>query len=233
MKKQKALVIVAHPDDETLYFGGLIQQMSKKFHTTVVCVTNANADGHGKQRKREFTKAVKLLGAQEFAWLGFPDVYQKRLDHETLRLALRSFVEEATLIFSHSAIGEYGHPHHQDVSHAVHALAQELKKGVYSPAYNAFADRVFSLTAKEFGCKTHILTRIYGIETQRFLHLLPATFCEGFLETKTKAQFEELAALYKFMSFQTHALKVKKLRVYKMLYPQLIRQRKELRKRPF
>ena len=46
----KRIIIVAHPDDETLKFSSVLND------ALVVCVTDGNSLGRGCQRKREFNK---------------------------------------------------------------------------------------------------------------------------------------------------------------------------------
>ena len=231
--KPRAVFIVAHPDDETLLFGGAILHYSQTFDVTVVCVTDGNADGKGKERKKDFLNAIKILGARDYAWLGFPDIYSKRLGQVSLKAALEPFVNESKIIFSHGAIGEYGHPHHQDVSEAVHSLCSKVKKAVHSPAYNTFPDRVFHLSNSDFEKKCQILSRVYGSETQRFLHLLPVTSVEAFVETKSAAQFDEAKKIFRFMSYDSAKLSKTSLKRFKPLYQHLLRQRELMNERPF
>jgi len=190
-KPNYGLLCVAHPDDETIFFGGLLLKRRTR-PWKVICVTDGNADGQGRKRYGQFRRACAKLGVEDFEWWGFPDRYEQRLPVDTLALALAS-LETPTEVFTHGILGEYGHPHHQDVSVAVHrAFAQHPR--VYSTAYNAYPELRISLSEREYALKTQILTRIYGSETSRFLNFLPATFQEGFLRVAP----EEVEAIYAF-----------------------------------
>ena len=223
MSKANNLIVVAHPDDETIFFGGLIQRRRTR-NWTVVCMTDANADGEGRKRKKQFETACAKLGVKDAQWWGYPDIYEKRLDVTAISERLLRLPTPHE-IFTHGIIGEYGHPHHQDVSYSVHqAFAKHTR--VYSCAYNAHPGLSVALTEKEFSKKADVLTHIYGSETSRFLNLLPATAFEGFLQLDSK----EVEAVYDFFA-RKKSLRTKDLVAYKWLADFLKTRRDQ--KRPF
>ena len=167
------LVVVAHPDDETLFFSSVLDKDTK-----VICVTDANADGRGAERKKEFANACTSFGVQDFEMWDFKDIYEKRLPIKELvfRLEKSSFDQ----IYTHAPIGEYGHPHHQDVSRAVFEVYEDKK--IWVPAYNAYPKRNEGLSEEQFKTKLKVLTEIYGKETSRFINLISATTTESFIQ---------------------------------------------------
>ena len=214
------LLVVAHPDDESIFFSGLIQRI-KKYPWRVICLTDGNADGQGAKRKSDFIKACKVLNVADVEWWGYPDIYEKRLPVDEICDYLKS-LPPPQQIFTHGPLGEYGHPHHQDTSFAVHmAFANEVP--VYSVAYNTLPEIRIHLTPKEFNLKTKILSKIYGSETSRFLNLLPATSTEGYL----RIDFKEVQALYDFVTSKSKnkKLNTSKLRCYKWLSQYLAKHR--------
>lgn len=201
MKADK-LLICAHPDDETLFFGGLLLQNPGEFK--VICVTDANADGRALQRMDEFHKALDRLGVCEYEVLGLSDIYEQRLDLQELKNSLKDSAQNSYKeVYTHNIIGEYGHPHHQDVSFCVHEL---FNCPVYSCGYNTFPDKVISLTKDQYEIKSEICTQIYGEETRRFLNLLPVTFAEGFI----LADFDEVKQIYEYFTKQKDLGELKK-----------------------
>lgn len=191
-KKKFNLICVAHPDDETIFFGGLLQRKRNRLPWKVICVTS---DG-SQERRTQFLKACRALGVLQSEWWAFPDKYEQRLPLPELIERLSTF-EKPSEVFTHGIMGEYGHPHHQDVSFAVHKAYLGTAK-VYSVAYNTFPEFEVKLTRKEFKLKAKILTKIYGSETNRFLNVLPSTSVEGF----QKLSFKEVQAVYAFLSGQ-------------------------------
>lgn len=58
-----ALVLTAHPDDECMFFGPIIQSLVQH-HVTVsaLCLSEGNADGLGSVRAHELTRSYGVLG---------------------------------------------------------------------------------------------------------------------------------------------------------------------------
>ena len=169
-QKKYKLLVVAHPDDETLFFSAALLQESK-IPFKVVCVTNGNADGFGNERALNFKKACKKLKVKDCVQLDFPDIYEERLLIQKLLDFLKTLPMPVE-VYTHGIVGEYGHPHHQDVSFAVHQCFHNKIK-VWVPAYNCLADKVIKLTEKNYQIKTKIYSEIYKDETIRFSQVIP------------------------------------------------------------
>lgn len=110
------VMIVAHPDDESL-FGG--EALTSSAGWTVICVTNATND----ERRREFIAAMSSIGAN-YTILGHVDHlgsgnFSARLD-EQLDALLDEFPYD--MVVTHNEWGEYGHPQHR----ALHRIVRRL-----------------------------------------------------------------------------------------------------------
>lgn len=120
--KYNKLMVVAHPDDESI-FGGA--QLLKKPGWTVICVTN----GDNSKRKEEFIRAMKFAGAQYKIW-SFKDkwkgTFKKKALKKKLKKALKS--KKYKKIVTHNKKGEYGHTQHIALSKIMHSL---VKKNLY------------------------------------------------------------------------------------------------------
>lgn len=211
MKKLKAnLIVVAHPDDESIFFGGLLQkERSRPWH--LVCVTDGNGDGRGRDRHQELRSAAKRLKIETVEHWDFADKYEQRLEYSQLSERLKILSPQVHTIYTHGLLGEYGHPHHQDVSYAVHRLFSKTHQ-VWGTAYNCMPQKRVLLTTKQFALKSEILSQIYRLETERFVHLLPAFAEEGFCQFDMK----EVEAIYNTVRWQ-QPLNVKALKHYKWL----------------
>jgi LmbE family N-acetylglucosaminyl deacetylase len=174
----KPLLVVAHPDDESLFFGALLAQ-NKNLKWTVLCLTDGNAEGRGNDRHQELLRAAKALGVKKLLHWDFPDNYPGRLPLKELGEKLKT-LDAFNMVFTHGILGEYGHPHHQDTSFAVHREFSKRKIPVWSAAYNSLGSHSVTVKAATFQLKAKVLQEIYRLETARFLNILTITQTEHY-----------------------------------------------------
>ena len=217
------LLVVAHPDDETLFFSAALLNLKNK-PWRVVCVTDANADGFGKKRALQFKKACKMLGVQAYEQWDFPDIYVQRLDLKKLKEKLLELPTPLE-VYSHGVTGEYGHPHHQDLGYMV---SQVFKVPVWAPAYNCAADKVISLNQKQYQLKSKIYAEVYGGETLRFSQFIPNRNADEFY----KVSASENQEIYSSIIEKRSPVK-SKLKKYKWFAKFLAEKNKEKVTRPF
>ena len=170
----RSLVVCAHPDDETLFFGGLLaSHPDVEWH--LVCATRATT--RAEQRCQELERASRELGFAHIYMWDFVDDPQLRLPIPQLEERLRG-LGEFDEVYTHGPLGEYGHPHHRDVSLAVHRVFE----GVWSVATSVFPQRRVLLSEEAFRRKSLVLRQIYAQEVVRFLLTLPISSVEGFVQ---------------------------------------------------
>jgi LmbE family N-acetylglucosaminyl deacetylase len=170
----RAGIIVAHPDDETLWAGGTVL-MHGGWHWTVITVCR----GSDAERAGRFYRAMALYGAKG-AMADLDDgPEQKPLPEEEIRKGILSTLPdtEFDVIFTHGPRGEYTrHLRHEETSAAVLALweagkllAEELRMfayedggGLYLPRAVKHADRRTRLPSHIWQRKYEIVTKVYG-----------------------------------------------------------------------
>jgi LmbE family N-acetylglucosaminyl deacetylase len=170
----KVVVLVAHPDDETLWAGGTLL-MHGGWTTFVGTLCRAGDE----DRAPKFFRALERLGAKgKMADLDDGPA-QSPLDEKQVRSTLLSLVPggHCDLIMTHAPKGEYTrHVRHEEVSRSVFRMwangeiqAQELwlfayedGDGRYLPRPEETADILVEVPYELWEIKRRLLTEIYG-----------------------------------------------------------------------
>lgn len=199
-------VIVAHPDDESLWCGGaLLQQPDVQWFVLTLC------RGSDTDRAPRFARVLRYLRATgAMADLDDGPAQEPLAAELVQRTILEGLPRRAyDVIFTHGPQGEYTrHRRHEECSAAVTALwlagqleSQELKLFAYEdqgrttlPRVRLDADQRNALDAQTFARKQHIITNLYGFGVESWeARAVPAT--EGFYCATTAARALALAAM--------------------------------------
>lgn len=115
--KANKLMIVAHPDDETLWGG--MHLLEDNY--AVICVTC----GVVKRRELEFA-SVMSYSNNEYAMLGYPDLQNGYIsdwidEYSAIEAELTKIINSKNwnIIVTHNPDGEYGHKHHKKINKMV------------------------------------------------------------------------------------------------------------------
>lgn len=177
-KSKNVAVIVAHPDDETLWAGGtLLSHPSWK--TFVACLCR----GSDVERASKFFETLKILKSEGIMGDLDDGPEQKPLDKKELERAILELLnkKQFDLIITHNPTGEYTkHLRHEEISNTVIKLwydnkisTNELwtfayednnKKNYPKPIENANIYR--DLTKRIWLRKYNIITEIYGFDKE-------------------------------------------------------------------
>jgi len=168
-----ALCIVAHPDDETIFAGGILAMLARHgFQVHILAATRgeggergdpplASREELGAVREQELRCAARALGAADVRFLGYVDplvgedntLFPYTGDVAGLAQQIAAVIEEVrpALLLTHGSDGEYGHPAHV-VTHRGVLRAHRLvrRRGcaphlyTFSAAIPGGEDRVFN-----------------------------------------------------------------------------------------
>lgn len=188
------LMIVAHPDDETIWGGGHLLEGGY----LVVCLTN----GNNKVRSEEFKKVVKASGNIPLI-LSYPDKLNlKRNDWKMSKAGIKADISRIInykkwdLIVTHNEAGEYGHAHHK-MTHSLVVDAYESLKcdsslyffGDYYKAYDIKeASKKLTSLSEEIILKKEELCGMYSSQDsvmKNLSHMFPYENWKEYTDEKT------------------------------------------------
>jgi LmbE family N-acetylglucosaminyl deacetylase len=178
MAKKEILVIVAHPDDETIWLGGTL--LKTKFKKTIICLCRKN----DKDRFPRFEKVCKILKARGYI-SDLDDMekgYFKKISNKDIIKRILKITKDKKydFIYTHGENGEYGHIRHVEVHRTVNEMLDRKllsAEKVFFFSYkktgkicniNRNADMLIKLKEPQFKMKKQLIQKIYGFKKGSF-----------------------------------------------------------------
>ncbi|CAN1804235.1 N-acetylglucosaminyl-phosphatidylinositol de-N-acetylase [Linum perenne] len=130
-EKRNVLLVVAHPDDESMFFSPTINHLISRGHNVyLLCFSIGNADGMGNTRKDELYQACLVLKVpvQQVKILDHPDLqdgFGLVWDHGLLSKIINEEVtsHQIDTIITFDDYGVSGHCNHCDVHNGVRSVS--------------------------------------------------------------------------------------------------------------
>ena len=177
-KNKRALVIIAHPDDETIWMNGFILKHPRMNWTIFSLCRASDPD-----RAPRFKRVCKYYGAKAIITdLEDDDKLSLKQTLPIIKKLVQNNVNRKKFdyIFTHGSNGEYGHQRHLGVHQVVKQLTKEKilqPQAIFYFNYKKTSQKEFSqltarknsdlilkLTKQEFAQKKKIMTDIYGFD---------------------------------------------------------------------
>lgn len=175
-----ALVVVAHPDDETIWMGGTMLKYGKVRWTILSLCRSDDPD-----RAPKFKRVARLYRAHaaisDLEDEGVMNIAESvpQIERRVMRALRRRRFD---YIFTHGYTGEYGHPRHKGVHRAIVRLlrarrltTQSFFTFAYRPSSSEtfavpdrYADYRVTLAKKLHETKRNAIHALYGFTTNSF-----------------------------------------------------------------
>ena len=179
LNEGRGLVVVAHPDDETIWMGGTILKFPNVRWTIFSLCRSSDAD-----RAPKFKRVCEHYGVRSI----ISDLEDEGvMTIEESVPAIEKYIlaklpeRQFDYVFTHGSNGEYGHPRHIGVHRAMKELAQEQQLSFLKLlffAYEADAKKkmhnhkasnfVVLLGDEELSKKSKMITELYGFQGDSF-----------------------------------------------------------------
>ena len=113
--------MIAHPDDEAMFFVPSIQQLKQNNNLFLLCLSNGNFDGLGKIREKELHASAKYLGFIEAEVIDHPELQDGMKSHwepEVVAQQINKYLtykqgeQEINMIVTFDKRCISGHPNH-------------------------------------------------------------------------------------------------------------------------
>lgn len=142
---RRVLLVISHPDDESMFFGPTIQALRRAgARTHILCLSNGDADGLGAVREKELESARKLLGVDSSEVVndsklkdGFKEVWPEETVAAYVEASVRRL--DANVVLTFDERGVSGHPNHVAAYRGVRRWAADVRKTSASPSPEAWA----------------------------------------------------------------------------------------------
>lgn len=127
---RKVLLIIAHPDDEAMFFVPGIKAFQKGgLNVSLLCLTNGNAYGQGRLRETELRKSCAVLGISNVDVLDEEDSMTARWNIASVAGKIESYVNNRSIdvIMTFDKTGISGHVNHRDTCASVLAYFENAQ----------------------------------------------------------------------------------------------------------
>ncbi|KAM9987586.1 hypothetical protein ACTFIZ_000090 [Dictyostelium cf. discoideum] len=167
--KKKVLFVIAHPDDECMFFTPTIQHYNLiESEIFVACLSNGNAVGLGKIREKELIDSCIDMGInQQNVFFdqsnNFQDGMNIMWDTDLVENTILSFIKQtsADIVISFDECGISSHPNHISISNGLKQLIKNKSSSTTSSTSSTLSNRTTTTTTNSLNKEI----KAYKLET--------------------------------------------------------------------
>lgn len=173
---KKVLVVVSHPDDETIWMGGTLLTNKNEWDLTIISLCRKS----DKDRAPKFERACRIYNAGCY----MSDIEDTELKDVSTDEIIKEIKKYASgyydFIYTHGENGEYGHKRHIETNRAVKKMINDKKiscRKLYTFSYvikgisclaNKNADKFIKFNPNLLKQKKKIIRGVYGFQKNGF-----------------------------------------------------------------
>jgi len=177
---KKIQLLIAHPDDEVMFFAPSIIELSKPKYgneISLTCYSTGNDQGLGKIRSDELARSLEILGLKKFDIINDESQFKDSMELEWDAKDIVKYISDDTdVILTFDDIGISNHPNHK----SLYKGAIESSKPVFSIKSWNFAEKYSSTLYTNI----QIITRLFNRGAHLLIHHLKPYGIETYLPTR-------------------------------------------------
>ena len=133
--KKNIKIIVAHPDDEIIFFSSILRSISKKIICFSISYDKKVNEGREIIKTKTPFKNWQFLEQRELSSYNFTNLNSYYENYKKLKSSLSKIIKFGDTIYTHNPWGEYGHEDHILVFDVINSLSKKLKLKIFVNGY--------------------------------------------------------------------------------------------------
>lgn len=179
-------ILIAHPDDEVMFFGPSILQLLKKQynnHISLTCFSTGNNQGLGSIRSEELVRSLQILGITDYEIVNDETKFRDAMDISWDEQDILPYIKaEAQVILTFDGDGISNHPNHK----SLYMASLRTNKKVFAlKSWDMHEKYSFSLLTCLQLVKNYYIPSIWGTEPTKSANIFIYSDLADYLTTLT------------------------------------------------
>lgn len=179
--KGKTLIVIAHPDDESMFFGPtIIRLKSQVKHLQILSLSRGDFDGNGEIRTIELATAAQVFGIDDVCIIDDARLLDgSSWDESVIREMVEPIVEKERVqnVITFDDYGVSGHLNHRSVHRALRSLPESVQVYYLESVsifrkYLAVIDVFITILFHSFSSKNRLIQLASVVETTTIMTAL-------------------------------------------------------------